>query len=151
MNYGAVFSKLYRRAQSYLTVALKPYDLSPAEHLVLQCVAEMEDASQEAIAARLMTDKAIVARAASSLEEKGWIARNRSESDRRAFVLTPLEKCDENIEALTKIGRHWSVFLKEGISEEDLAVFDRVLDQMYQKALDTDPDTIAEEVFYERT
>jgi DNA-binding MarR family transcriptional regulator len=70
------------------------------------------------------------------LEEKGYITRALHPTDKRKFLVHPTEKMREVYLELRQASFEWRVLLSEGISEEEFAVFDSVLERMEARALE---------------
>lgn len=64
------------------------------------------------------------------LERDGLIERERNDSDRRIICIQLTEKGDKLITELIPYGEKFNCDLINGIDEEDLIVFDKVLKQM---------------------
>lgn len=64
------------------------------------------------------------------LERDGFIVRERSGTDRRVIYIKLTNEGDKLISDLLPIGEKFNDDLLEGISEEDLAVYDKVLKKM---------------------
>ena len=122
---GYLTSVLYRKNQLYLNQALKPFDLSSSEMLILHRLCTHGECSQEEVASHLMIDKAAITRAVQSLEKKGWLTRSRSETDKRAFILKPLQKSYDHQTEFLSIMSYWTEFLTDGMSREEVTVLFR--------------------------
>ena len=135
---GYLTSVLYRKNQLYLNQALKPFDLSSSEMLILHRLCTHGECSQEEVASHLMIDKAAITRAVQSLEKKGWLTRSRSETDKRAFILKPLQKSYDHQTEFLSIMSYWTEFLTDGMSREEFTVLFRLLTSMQERLRDAD-------------
>lgn len=90
--------------------------------------------SQDKLAKHLCLNKSNVTRHLAKLEQKGYIERKVCEEDKRELLVYPTEKMLELHPEVVRITREWNVLVAEGISEEELAVFHRVLDKMVDKS-----------------
>lgn len=135
---GYLTSVLYRKNQLYLNQALKPFDLSSSEMLILHRLCTHGECSQEEVASHLMIDKAAITRAVQSLEKKGWLTRSRSETDKRAFILKPLQKSYGHQTEFLSIMSYWTEFLTDGMSREEVTVLFRLLTSMQERLRDAD-------------
>jgi DNA-binding MarR family transcriptional regulator len=135
---GYLTSVLYRKNQLYLNQALKPFDLSSSEMLILHRLCTHGECSQEEVASHLMIDKAAITRAVQSLEKKGWLTRSRSETDKRAFILKPLQKSYDHQTEFLSIMSYWTEFLTDGMSREEVTVLFRLLTSMQERLRDAD-------------
>ncbi|MCH4193209.1 MAG: MarR family transcriptional regulator [Butyrivibrio sp.] len=141
---GYLISVLYRKNQIYLNQALRPYDLSPAEMLVLHRLCTHGECSQEEIAAHMMIDKAAITRTVQALEKKGWLTRQKNESDKRMIILKPLQKAYDAQEDFLDIMKYWTSFLTEGLETQKAEDFLKILTSMQELVKNTDLQTINE-------
>ena len=90
--------------------------------------------SQEELAKELCINKSTIARSLSVLEEKGYITRAPLPNDKRQFAVHPTEKMRAVLPEIKRASEEWMLLLSEGIPEEELAVFNSVLQRMQEKA-----------------
>lgn len=90
--------------------------------------------SQEELARELCINKSTIARNLSVLEEKGYITRAPLPNDKRQFSVHPTEKMRAVLPEIKRASEEWMLLLSEGIPEEELAVFNSVLQRMQEKA-----------------
>ncbi len=90
--------------------------------------------SQEELARELCLNKSTVARTLTYLEEKGYITRQSLPSDKRQFSVYPTDKMLSAYPEIKNASEEWMALLSEGISNEELEIFDRVLDRMQTRA-----------------
>lgn len=81
----AEIRKILRIYTDFQSDALKEYDLSPNEIVVLSTINEFQSASE--IASASSTSKALVSRSVKSLKEKGYITATISDFDKREQIL----------------------------------------------------------------
>jgi len=72
------------------------------------------------------------------LERDGFIERERNDSDRRIICIKLTDKGDKLITELVPFGEKFNCDLINGIDEEDLIVFDKVLKQMSSNVSELD-------------
>lgn len=92
--------------------------------------------SQEELARELCINKSTVTRNLNYLEEKGYITRTPLPNDRRQFSVYPTEKMLDIIPQIKSASNDWMNLLSEGISKDDLEIFNSVLNRMQAKARD---------------
>jgi DNA-binding MarR family transcriptional regulator len=90
--------------------------------------------SQEELARELCVNKSTVARNLNYLEEKGYILRKPLPNDKRQFSVHPTEKMLAVLPEVKRASVEWMTLLFEGIPEEELTVFDSVLQRMEARA-----------------
>ena len=109
-------------------------DLQPGHYAFALAICREPGRSQEEIARELCINKSTVARNLNYLEEKGYISRNPLPNDKRQFSVFPTEKMLAVIPEIRQASVEWMTLLSEGIPEDELAIFDSVLDRMQAKA-----------------
>jgi len=119
---------LYRRSR------IPAEDLQAGHYAFVFAICREPGRSQEELARELCINKSTVARHLNHLEDKGYITRNPLSNDKRQFEVYPTEKMLEILPKVREVSREWTTLLSEGISEEELAVFNSVLDRMQARA-----------------
>ena len=109
-------------------------DLQPSHYAFALAICNSPGRSQEELAEELCINKSTVARNLTALEENGYVTRTPLPNDKRQFSVHPTEKMLAVIPEIKAVSAEWMALLSEGISEEDLAVFDSVLVRMQSKA-----------------
>lgn len=92
---GRVLTRLARKCQVAVGLALQQYDLTAAEEPFLMHILLREGCTQEELTARVGVDKAATARAVRSLEEKGFLTRMQDPRDKRQNRVYPTDKARE--------------------------------------------------------
>lgn len=113
----------YRRASHMFANALKPYDITPEQWLVLYHIGEHEGLNQKEVAAKADKDQPTTTRILDLLEKKGYTRKSVSVNDRRAFQLFLTDTGKELIEATTTIESQCGSQLIEGIDDHQLEMF----------------------------
>ena len=90
--------------------------------------------SQEELARELCINKSTVARNLNYLEEKGYIVRTPLPSDKRQFSVYPTDKMLEVLPEVKSASEEWMTLLSEGIPQDELNIFDSVLERMQARA-----------------
>ena len=90
--------------------------------------------SQDYLAKELCLNKSTVARALNCLEEKGYITRNPLPNDKRQFSVYPTDKMLAIQPEIKSASIEWMSLLSEGIPQEELDIFDSVLERMQTRA-----------------
>ncbi len=90
--------------------------------------------SQDFLAKYLCKNKSSVTRHLTFLEKEGLIERKSSLQDKRELLVYPTEKMIELFPETKEISKKWTYLLTKDISENDLEIFKKVLDQMYISA-----------------
>ena len=109
-------------------------DLQTGHYAFVLAICRNPGRSQEELAQELCINKSTVARNLNCLEEKGYISRNPLPNDRRQFSVHPTEKMLAVLPEINKASGEWMTLLSEGIAQEELDIFNSVLDRMQERA-----------------
>ena len=90
--------------------------------------------SQEELAKRLYLNKSTVTRALASLEANGLVRREVNPNDKRQTLVYPTEKMTELLPRVRAVAKEWNSLISDGISEDELAAFNKVLAKMEENA-----------------
>ena len=85
---------------------------------------------------RLSIGYARAARIVDQMEEKGYISRHPLPNDKRQFSVYPTEKLLAVLPEIREASIEWMNLLSEGIPQDELAIFDSVLQRMETRARD---------------
>lgn len=119
---------IYRRSRISAT------DLLSGHYAFALAICRAPGRSQEELAQELCLNKSTVARALTQLEEKGYITRAPLPTDKRQFSVHPTEKMLAVLPEIRQASFEWTNLLSEGIPQEELDIFNSVLDRMQTKA-----------------
>lgn len=122
-----------RCAQNYKSERLSG-ELSGCHHPFVFCISRNPGMSQDSIAKHLCLNKSTVARAISYLEEHGFVTRETDKEDKRILRVYPTDKMLEVLPEVKRIGAEWNSLISERISEEELIVFNSVLERIEARA-----------------
>ena len=111
-------------------------DLQTTHYAFVLAICREPGRSQEELAKELCLNKSTVARNLICLEEKGYITRNALPMDKRQFSVYPTEKMLAVLPEIKSASGEWMSLLSEGISEEELEIFNSVLERMETRARD---------------
>ena len=109
-------------------------DLQSCHYSFVLAICRMPGRSQEELAQELCLNKSTVARSLNSLEEKGYITRTPLPNDKRQFSVYPTEKMQAILPEIKKASDEWMKLLSGDISEDELKIFDSVLERMQARA-----------------
>ena len=109
-------------------------DLQSAHYAFVLAICREPGRSQEEIARELCINKSTAARNLNCLEEKGYITRNELPNDRRQFAVYPTEKMLSVLPEIRLASREWMALISDGIPEDELSVFNSVLERMQERA-----------------
>ncbi|GHU40455.1 transcriptional regulator [Spirochaetia bacterium] len=103
---------LYRKSQSYLSVALSKHNLTTAEQPFFAALQKYDGITQEELSTLICVDKAATARALNSLEKKGYVKRVQDQHDKR----------QNKVFLTTTARKHWPAVERELIRFNELLI-----------------------------
>lgn len=109
-------------------------DLQSGHYSYVLCICREPGRSQEEIAQDLCVNKSTVARNLNFLEKKGYILRKSLASDKRQFSVHPTKKMLAILPEIKTASTEWMALLSEGIPQNELEIFDTILQRMETKA-----------------
>ncbi len=109
-------------------------ELSGCHHPFVTCISKNPGMSQEEIARRLCLNKSTVARTLSYLEEHGFVNREADGADKRVLHVYPTEKMLLALPEVTALAREWNRIISDGLNEEEIAVFNSLLEKIEARA-----------------
>ena len=109
-------------------------DLHSSHYAFVLAICREPGRSQDYLAKELCLNKSTVARTLNFLEEKGYITRNPLPNDKRQFSVHPTDKMLAIQPEIKSASIEWMSLLSEGIPQEELEIFDSVLERMQTRA-----------------
>ena len=109
-------------------------DLQPGHYAFVLAICHAPGRSQEELARELCINKSTVARNLNALEEKGYITRNPLPNDKRQFAVYPTDKMLAVLPEIKSASSDWMELLADGIPQDELDVFNSVLERMQKRA-----------------
>ena len=109
-------------------------DLHSGHYAFVLAICREPGRSQEELARELCINKSTVARHLTYLEENGYIRRESLPQDKRQFAVYPTEKMLSVLPQVRNASIEWMELLSEDIPEEELTVFNSVLERMEKRA-----------------
>jgi len=131
---GFLLSRTTRKLTQRLNARFEPYGVTTEQFAVLQRLAERDGVSQKELAARVEKDQTNVTRILDQLERKRLVVRERSEEDRRSFVLRITDQGRTLSEALAPVERETIREALGGLSDERIAALRDALNQIWSNA-----------------
>ena len=129
-----MLNNISRSQAIYRHSKISAEDLQAGHYAFALAICREPGRSQEELARELCINKSTVARNLNYLEEKGYISRNPLPTDKRQFSVHPTEKMLAVLPQIRQASAEWMALLSEGIPEEELEIFDSVLNRMQTKA-----------------
>ena len=105
-------------------------ELNGCHHMFVFYISRNPGKSQEDIARYLCLNKSTVARSIAALEASGFVRRETDSEDKRVQRIYPTEKMLDILPRVKEISADWNKRITEDISEEELSVFNSVLEKI---------------------
>lgn len=129
-----MLNNISRSQAIYRQSRIPAEDMQSCHYAYALAICKRPGCSQEEIASELCVNKSTVARNLNYLEEKGYIERAALANDKRQLSVHPTEKMLEILPKIKSASLEWMTLLSEGISKQELDIFDSVLARMQEKA-----------------
>lgn len=129
-----MLNNISRSQAIYRHSKISAKDLQSGHYSYVLCICRAPGRSQEEIAQDLCVNKSTVARNLNFLEEKGYILRKSLPNDKRQFSVHPTKKMLAVLPEIKMASMEWMTLLSEEIPQNELQVFDTVLQRMETKA-----------------
>lgn len=92
--------------------------------------------TQDALAKFLCVNKSSVTRHLCCLEKEGYIERITGKEDKREILVYPTQKMIDLLPEVAEITNRWNSLVAEGISQEELEIFHKIMDRMLERSLE---------------
>ena len=125
---------LSRCESLYRQNSLKEKGISPCHHSYILAICRNPGMTQEQLAKYICIDKSGVARHLAHLEKSGYVERTPAENDKRSTLVYPTQKMLDILPEVRKIVEDWNSYLTDGIDEEELLCFEKILDRITMRA-----------------
>lgn len=129
-----MLNNISRSQAVYRHERVSAQDMPAGHYAFVLAICREPGRSQEELARELCLNKSTVARNLNCLEEKGYIVRNAIPNDKRQLAVFPTDKMLAVLPEIKQASIEWMSLLSEGISQEELDVFDSVLLRMETRA-----------------
>ena len=129
-----LLNNISRSQAVYRCSRISAADLQSCHYAYILVVCRMPGSSQEDLARELCVNKSTVARNINYLEEKGYVTRSPLPQDKRQYSVYPTQKAQSILPQIRVASLEWLTLLSEGISRDELEIFDSVLQRMQEKA-----------------
>ena len=134
LKFMKMLNNISRSQAIYRHNRISAKDLQSSHYAFALAICREPGRSQEELARELCINKSTVARNLNCLDERGYISRNPLPSDKRQFAVYPTEKLLSVIPEVIAASNEWMTLLSEGIPQDELDVFNSVLDRMQARA-----------------
>ena len=129
-----MLNNISRSQAIYRHSRISATDLQTGHYAFALAICREPGRSQEELAQELCINKSTVARNLNYLEEKGYICRTPLQNDKRQFSVHPTQKMLDVLPTIKKASNEWMALLSDGIPQEELDIFNSVLERMQNRA-----------------
>ena len=129
-----MLNNISRSQAVYRHARISADDLMGGHYAFVLAICRHPGRSQEELARELCLNKSTVARNINYLEEKGYVSRAPLPNDKRQFSVHPTEKMLSVLPEIREASAEWMTLLSEGVAQEELDIFNSVLEHMESKA-----------------
>ena len=129
-----MLNNISRSQAIYRNSKISAEDLHTSHYAFVLAICREPGRSQDFLAKELCLNKSTVARSLNSLEEKGYITRTPLSTDKRQFSVYPTEKMLLVLPDVKKASFEWMSLLSDGINDDELKIFNSVLERMENRA-----------------
>ncbi len=133
-NIAQDFGIIFRQLNIFLNRELEGTEISASETMYLGFLYQHDGVTQDDLVKAFSVDKAAVARTVQAMEEKGFIIRKSDSNDKRAKRVCLTDKALSCRQKLIQLQNKWHSITSAGISAEDSAIFEKVLDKITENA-----------------
>ena len=133
-KFRKMLNNISRSQAIYRHGRINAEDLQTGHYAFALAICREAGRSQEELARELCINKSTVARNLNYLEEKGYITRVPLPNDKRQFSVYPTQKMIDMLPQIKQASEEWMTLLSEGIPQEELEIFDSVLERMQKRA-----------------
>ena len=119
-----------RCAGMYRSEQLSNSEVVPFPHGLVIAICRHPGRTQDQLSRHLCMNKSMITRRLAQLEEHGYVTRVPGESDKRVMQVYPTERLQELFPRVREIAKTWNDAVTEGISEEEMQIFQSVLDRI---------------------
>lgn len=105
-------------------------DITGDQWILLKNIHEAEGINQSELAERCQKEAAAVTRTLDLLEKKGWISRQTDPNSRRMYNLFTTAEGKQTVKLVLPIALEIREQASNGIDEQELAMFNRLLDKI---------------------
>ena len=134
LKFMKMLNNISRSQAIYRRSRISADDLQSGHYAFALAICREAGRSQEDLARELCLNKSTVARNLNYLEENGYIFRTPLPNDKRQFSVYPTEKMLAVLPEIKRASMEWISLLSEGIPQDELEIFNSVLERMQERA-----------------
>ena len=124
------------RCESIYRMEKLDEDLTGIYHSYILVICRKPGMTQDWLAKYLCVNKSSVTRHLAILEKKGYIERQVCKEDKREQLVYPTRKMLDIRARVSEITKEWNALISEGITEEEMEVFNNILQKMTDRSIE---------------
>lgn len=124
------FQSLHKTMHYMMMEKTEKFNISPDQTRLLFILQNHQNINQNALAKKLNITKATLSVRLQRLEKLGYLTRTQDKNDKRNYILNITETGEVFIEAAIRIMKEKTLIMFEGVSKEQLAIINDVIDIM---------------------
>lgn len=125
---------LARCGNQFRNEHLKPLGLTAVQAPYILHICGTPGLSQDKLARRLHVNPSNATRQLALLERNGYVRRQSSPQDKRQMEVYPLKKALDACAEIRRVNAMWNAYLTEGMTPQELALLEGLLDRLRQRA-----------------
>ena len=125
-----LLAKAYQGAQGLFKKKLKPYGLTPVQHLILEALWEEDGQTAGDIGKKLILDHATVSGVLDRMMDGGWITKETDEADKRFLRVYLSDRAQELKPSLIRAREEANKEILANMTLEEKIVLKRLLKEM---------------------
>jgi DNA-binding MarR family transcriptional regulator len=134
-----LFGAVKRRVTAVATQAYATADLGSMQARVLRHIGRNSRISQAELARATQSDPTLIGRVLQTLIERGFVRRERSDEDRREYVLELSAAGKRAYEVVEKLRAQLAARIVAALDERDLDDFDRIANKLVAALAEPNP------------
>lgn len=136
MELGKMLAISYREYQNYMRDELKEFSLGNTDYPLLLVLDKFPGMSQNEVGRKTRLSKSVISKSVCKLLEMEYIQMTPDENHRQKNRLYLTKKGMEVLPYIDEKKDIWRGRVLQGNTEEDLEIFFRVLNNMFEKSLE---------------
>lgn len=124
------FQSLNKTMHYMMMEKTEKFDISPDQTKLLFVIKNHQNINQNALAKKLNITKATLSVRLQRLEKLGYLTRTQDSNDKRNYILEVTKTGEAFVEAAIKVMKEKTLMMFEGVSREQIAVINDVINIM---------------------
>lgn len=125
-----------KETSKYLGEHKSPKEITYSQHLVIQVVFELKEATPAKIADYLKKDRSTIAEVVRRLIKKEILIKRTNPKDKRSYLVTLSDRANEKTKDINKAKEEVLKKIFKDLDEKEVEVFEGVLDKIILGGLD---------------